>query len=315
MKKIISIISVMTLTVFMMMGQNPEMATDTISIDSANSYSYPSMGDTTKIRIGKKELHIVELEGITHVDIINIETNKKDTSITMKDDTIMSDNRERMDRDQRHRGRNKKFRGHYAGVELGWNNFLNSSQSLSRGNGDEFMDLNTGRSLAFHLNVIDYEFPIISNYLGLVTGLGLELDNYFFDNNNSIMSLNGVSVEKPAPMSIVYKKSKLATGYVTVPLLLETQIHGRWRGVFYISAGIFGSVKTWSYTKEVYSQAGDEKKIKVHNDFNLSPFRYGLMAKIGFGHINLFANYSLTPFFENNRGPELYPITIGLAVN
>ena len=81
----------------------------------------------------------------------------------------------------------------------------------------------------------------------------------------------------------------------------------------FFSTGVIGGVKIGSSTKVQYE--GTEKgKDKTRNDFNLSQFRYGLTARIGYGGFRVFANYYPTPLFEEGKGPELYPFTVGLIL-
>ena len=68
-----------------------------------------------------------------------------------------------------------------------------------------------------------------------------------------------------------------------------------------------------SHTKIKYVEDGKKEKDKEKDDFNLSPLRWGLTARIGYEEINLFANYYMTPLFKSGMGPELQPFAAGLA--
>ena len=48
--------------------------------------------------------------------------------------------------------------------------------------------------------------------------------------------------------------------------------------------------------------------------FYMNPFKLDAIAKIGWGVLNLYATYSLTPMFQKNKGPELYPFAIGISL-
>ena len=48
------------------------------------------------------------------------------------------------------------------------------------------MDLNTGRSWNFNLNILEYGIGLGTDKIGIVTGLGFEWTNYVFDDQNSI---------------------------------------------------------------------------------------------------------------------------------
>jgi hypothetical protein len=61
-------------------------------------------------------------------------------------------------------------------------------------------------------------------------------------------------------------------------------------------------------------ESGEKSKEKNKGDFNLSPLRWGVTARVGYKDVSLFANYYMTSLFKPGRGPELYPFTIGLAI-
>jgi len=123
----------------------------------------------------------------------------------------------------------------------------------------------------------------------------------------------GVIVEYVPPYAGNISRSRLFTSYITVPLLLEFQIPTSRRGRIYLSGGVLGSAKLCSATVMKYRVAGDKSKEKTRGDFNLSPFRYGFTVRAGYKNFGLYANYMMTSLFKPNRGPELYPFSVGLA--
>ena len=46
----------------------------------------------------------------------------------------------------------------------------------------------------------------------------------------------------------------------------------------------------------------------------MNTFRYGLTARVGLGFIRFYANYDLVPLFQKDRGPELYPVSVGITI-
>ncbi len=247
--------------------------------------------DSTSIRVGDKEIRIVENNNDTNFKIADV--NKEDTHIT-----------------------NPKFRGHWAGVEWGLNNFLDNNNSISRDGQTSFMDLNTGRSWAVNLNFAQYSLGFGTSHFGILTGLGLEYNNYFFDHSNSIVESSGPNDYVVADTLLGnVGKSKLTTSYLRVPLILEVQFPKTIRAKrLFLSAGIVAGLKLGSHTKVVYKGENGKNKDKNNDDFNINPFRYGITARLGFGNINVFGDYYFTPMFVNNKGPELHPISVGIAM-
>jgi hypothetical protein len=255
--------------------------------------------DTTRLKIGKKGIEIIEGEKGTQLNIEDIDENKEyDEDFDWESE----------DEDDDH----SKFKAHWAGFEVGLNNYVNSSRSMSLDNSMSYMDLNTGRSWNFNINFMDYGFRLISDKIGLVTGLGFEWNNYHFDNNNNITKVNGVIESLPLTYTDI-KKNKLQSTYLRAPLLMEFQIPAGKKRI-YFSAGPMLGVKLGSSTKIVYKENGDEQKVKDKDDYNLSAIRYGVTARAGYAGLNIFANYYITPLFESGKGPELYPFSIGLTL-
>lgn len=248
-------------------------------------------GDTTRFQLGSRGMSIVEGKDGYTIDIIEMDENKnKDKS------------------DAQEKDKKKKFKPHYAGFEIGLNNFMNADNTLHTGT---FMNLNTARSWNYNLNFLEYGIGLGTSYVGLVTGLGVEWSNYVFDGNNSIREEDGEIFERP--LDAVYSgitKSKLATTYLNAPLLLEFQIPAGKKRI-HISAGVTGGLKIGSRTKIKYRDDGRQKEVRK-DDFSLAPFRYGATVRIGYRAINLFANYYFSPFFGETATPEIYPFSVGL---
>lgn len=243
--------------------------------------------DSTTIRVGDKEIHIVEKYNEPEVWLEDLDCRKEVNP--------------------------RKFRGHWAGAEWGINNFLDKDLTLSREGDAQFMDLHTGRSWVVNLNFAQYSVGFGTSHAGVVTGMGLEFNNYFFDGPNTLAEINDQIVEVPLDQENL-SKSKLTASWLRVPVIFEVQFPGviRARRVF-LSAGVVGALKLGSHTKVLYKNDNGKSKDKNNDDFNISPFRYGFTARVGFGTMSIFADYYVTPFFVQNKGPELHPFSIGLS--
>ncbi len=255
--------------------------------------------DTTNIRFKRKTVKIIEDNGETQ---IYVKKHKRD-----KDWDWMWDDDDR-------------FKGSWASFSMGLSNFVDKDFSLSRELGEEYMDLNTGKSWNMNVNFAQYSINLINNKFGLVTGLGIEWNYYRFDNDNSIQENPTTGVIEEVDLSITQpnwniEKSKLSTTYATLPLLLEWHSSSYSHNGVVFSAGAIGGVKLGSNTKVVYKENGDKNKDKTKDDFNLSPFRYGVHARIGVGDWLIYGTYYFTPLFEKDKGPELYPISVGIALS
>lgn len=273
----------------------PDMAFETpdktqVKVGKNEIFIIEGNGDTTKVQLGKKGMSIVEGEDGYKIDIVEMDEDKDDSK----------ENKES-------KSNTKKFKPHYAGFEVGLNNFLNPDYTLHTGT---FMNLNTAKSWNYNLNFLEYGIGLGTSYVGIVSGMGIEWSNYVFDANNSIEEAdNGDIISRPAPYPGI-SKSKLSMTYLTAPLLLEFQIPAGKKRV-HISAGLIGGVKLGSKTKIKYLDGGKQKEV-LKDDFSLSPLRYGATFRIGYRALDIFANYYFSPLFGETASPELHPFSIGL---
>jgi hypothetical protein len=256
--------------------------------------------DQIDIRVGNRGLHILEsLEG--KVPRLEFENYAKENSGHQDEGETKEQKRER-ERNQ--------FRGHWSGIDFGFNNYVTSDYSFTLPASIDYMSLHSGKSMNFNLNFAQESLGF-SRHFGIVTGLGITWNNYVFDGGNNIQKgTNGV-IEILDPGAVL-KKSKLTTVYLNLPVLLELQIPAD-HNHLNIAAGPIGGVKLASHSKMVFE---DGDKVKSDGDFSLSMLRYGGTARIGYGNLQVYGTYYLTPLFKAGKSPagvELYPFEIGLA--
>jgi hypothetical protein len=273
--------------------------------------------DTTNFEIGDKKVSIIEEDGETSIVLKDKnKDNEGDDDEIYEDFDLGEGDPETDDEEDEDKKKNYKFRGHWSGLEFGFNNYVNKDLSLNRSPESEFMDLNTGRSWNINFNFAQYSLPIISNNFGLITGMGLEWSNYHFSNMNTIAKIDGGIQSQALPFTSDPKKNRLQTTYLTIPLLLELQlIKGRRKDRIYLAGGVIGGIKLTSNTKIVYYEDGEKRKDKNKGDYYLRPLRYAVTARAGYKLVKVYCNYYLTSLFIEDRGPELYPVAAGLTLS
>lgn len=275
-----------------------------VTVDSDNMAWVNTMGDTIRaakgdtvvVRLGKKKMVIVDSKDKTVIEIPE-KSKKSDEIIEYKEV--------------------KKFKGHWSGFELGINGFMDNNRSMTQTGDIAWMDLKQARSWNTNINLTQYSIGFGTDKAGLVTGLGLEFNDYHFSNPISLKVVDGVTVVDSSYIQAGYRveKTKITMSHLTLPLLLEFQLPmgEKRKDRIYISAGVVGGVRLGSHTKVVYDD-GSRRKDKNRSDFNIATLRYGLTARMGYKGIRLFANYYPVQLFEKGKGPELYPFAIGLVL-
>jgi hypothetical protein len=278
---------------------NPDQEPETIINSSSSGLKIKNNGDELKIRLGDRGLTLSENGKIPVLKIDRY----NDEEFYQEDE----DNGEKRRRSRR------RFTPHWSGVEFGLNNYVTSDYSFTLPAQDNFMDLNTGKSYNFNINFAQLGIGL-TRHFGLVTGLGFEFNSYFFDGNNNIMKDDdGVIVEYDAELDgITLEKSKFTTTYFVIPVLIEAQIPVSRGNTLNIAGGMIGGAKLGSKTKLVYFDGGKEK-IKEKDDYSLNVFRYGPTVRLGYESFQLYATYYMNGLFQENKGPELYPLQVGVA--
>jgi hypothetical protein len=274
-----------------------------------------SKTEKTKVTIGKDLLSVEEKDSAVNVRVGNRGLDILESleggprfhfSKYSRNDEWNQENK-----DEEREKRRNRFRGHWSGIEFGFNNYLTSNKSQVMPDDIDYMTLHTGKSSNFNINFSQLNLGL-GRHIGFVTGLGLNWNNYRFDGNNNIQKGDNGIIGVLDPGSPL-KKSKLATLYLTLPFMLEMQVPVN-SSHLNIAAGPIGAVKLASHTKMVFQESG--QTLKSYKDFSLNMLRYGATARIGYENFQLYGTYYMTPLFQNGKGPggyDLYPFEIGVA--
>ncbi len=248
------------------------------------------------------------------------ETDKKDTlrvKIGDRDLLMISDDESRRKKIVK---RKHTMRNNWSGIEIGINGYVTPEHSLSLNEEDYFLEIDYPRSLSVNLNFYQQNFNLIRNNVGIFTGFGLGFINYAFENDIKLLQLkdsisytDGTDYEGYFPDG--FRRNRLSLIKFNVPVMLEYQT-ARTRKIeqFHLSAGVIGSAKLRSYTKQVYDFDGERQRDRHIKSYHTRPFNLDASVRIGWGRVNLFATYSLFPLFRSDKGPELHPFNVGISL-
>lgn len=246
---------------------------------------FEEKGDTTKLKIGEIKILIIDDGKKNGTDTISIDKTKK---------------------------KKNKHKNHWAGIDLGVNGYFTSPPSLDIPKEYEFLQLDYDRSHTWSINFWEQNIRLYQNYVGIVTGMGVEFNKYQFDKQYTLIpAIDSVGA---IISGLNYKKNSLLANYLSIPLLLEFNTSNNPKKSFHIAAGIVGGYRIGSKTKQIYEISGKDYKSKIKDDYNLNPFKYSATARIGYGKLNLFATYGLSELFNDKKGPALYPFTLGITL-
>lgn len=194
-------------------------------------------------------------------------------------------------------------RSNYGSAEV--NDFVPGSPEASSG----MFSLRTGKSVNVNIWPILVKVNLINHYVGFKTGIGIEMNNYRYAKN--ITYKNDISKTYIFRDTINFKKNKLFTEYLTIPVLLTFESNPYHYGrSFHFSGGPTFGYLVKSRTKQKSKAFG---KVKNNDPFNLEKFRTGLRAELGYGPVTLYGAYSFTPIHQ--YGLEQYPFSVGLCLS
>jgi hypothetical protein len=212
-------------------------------------------------------------------------------------------------------------------LDLGFSNYSNKTTGYGNGSylynragvaplGESDFDLNTGKSINVNIWLFMQRLNLINHHLHLKYGLGLELNNYRYNSAISYLKENPfVSGVAPAPTiirdSISFKKNKLATDYITVPLMLSysTNAYSQRRG-FSISLGVSAGYLYSQRNKQISEKRGKEK---TGGGIGVEQFKFSYVGEIGLGPVRLYGSYSPNSLFKNQL--DMRPYTLGIRLS
>ena len=205
----------------------------------------------------------------------------------------------------------------WTGFYLGINGYVSPSGSFSLDDEASFMDLEYNNSVSVNLNLWQQNLAIIrgknSNF-GMFTGLGIGWNNYRFEQNIRLVH-DDDQITHYTDTLHNFRKNKLTISHLNAPLMFEFQTHQNSRySQFHMAAGVNAGLRLRSHTKYVYREDGSREKEKEFKSYDLAPFRYEAIVRIGWGRINLFATYALNSMFKDDKWPEIYPVNIGIRI-
>jgi hypothetical protein len=197
----------------------------------------------------------------------------------------------------------------FARLDLGLSRYLdNGSFTLSPANDYlEFENWKT-HNVGFEFFQMGYRF---NNNFKIYLGAGLDWTHIRLKRN--------ITFQKDKPTlsyvteDIDFKKNRFSSQYLRVPLSFQLRTNDDEGGKrFYFVAGPEVGFLLNGKQKQVSDEGG---KVKVKDDFNFEPFRYGGFVRLGYSNIGLYTKYYFNDVFAKGQGPaDFRNIAFGLTV-
>lgn len=198
----------------------------------------------------------------------------------------------------------------WAGVGINANGFMNANMQLASTTELSFLSLDPSKSIGFQLNFAEKRFPIFKDYLGVVTGLGLNWNRYSIKGDYDFNVVNDTLIANAT--GINYAKNVLSSTYLQAPLLLQISTSKNANQAWNISAGIVGGIRVDARQIQKWEADGKKNKDKTKDDFQFNPFQASLMATVGYGDWNLYMTYGLTDVFNEGSAQKVRAVNAGI---
>lgn len=169
------------------------------------------------------------------------------------------------------------------------------------------MDLINGKTSNVNLWIFMQKLNVINHVVNLKYGLGLEMYNWRYSSNISYSKSPDAFVYRD---TINFSKNKLATDYITIPLMINIDPTPDKKRGFSFSAGVSAGYLYNARNKQISNERG---KQKIRSDFDLNPWRIAYIAEMGLGPVRVYGSYSVNPLHDH--GLVQYPYAIGLRLS
>ncbi|MBZ5857930.1 outer membrane beta-barrel protein [Flavihumibacter profundi] len=200
--------------------------------------------------------------------------------------------------------------------DFGFNNFTDNTNYSSAdvavyapGSNADWFGLRNNKSVNVNLWIFMQRLNIYKHVVNLKYGAGFEWYNFRFDDNIRYYK-NPPRIEMDTV--ITYSKNKLATDYVTIPLMLNfnfTPNNPEYKS-FGISAGISAGYLYNSRNKYISDETG---KQKTKGDLGLEDFKLAYIAEVQLGPIKLYGSYATQTMYK--KGLDHTPYAVGLRLS
>jgi len=178
-----------------------------------------------------------------------------------------------------------------------------SAQAFAPGATKDWFGLRTGKSVNVNIWIFMQRLNLIKHVVNLKYGLGIELNNYRYEEDIKFYT-------RPTVVrmdTINYSKNKLAADYVTVPFMLNFNFTPHHRHDYGFSVGASVGYKYSSRQKFKSSVTG---KKKTFDDFDMEPWKISYIGELQLGWLKLYGSYATKSMFQ--KGLDQVPYTVGL---
>jgi hypothetical protein len=157
-----------------------------------------------------------------------------------------------------------------------------------------------------------YNMPFGKSNFSFAIGLGISVHNLYWNYRfqGDSLSFQFVKIED----TLKYKRSKLTMPYIEIPLEFRFNTKSKFAlGIgFKVGYMVYGHSK-WVGDDYLF-QSGNTLKASFKGIKNIEKFAYGPTLRVGYKWFHVNGYYSLSSIFVKDKGPDMYPISVGFVL-
>ena len=160
-----------------------------------------------------------------------------------------------------------------------------------------------------------YDYRIGMSDYSFAFGIGLGSHNFYSDAFATVDSIGDSHLIKISTLypGTSYKRNKISFSYFDIPIEFRLRTKSEFRASLGFKMGFLIDSHTKYIGDDYIFDGTDRIHVKFKDVRNIEKFRYGVTARFGWKFINLTGFYSLTGLFKKGKGPDLYPISVGIS--
>lgn len=183
-------------------------------------------------------------------------------------------------------------------IDIGFSRYLdNGSLKLSPKN--EFLEYNGGKTSNFGFEFLQMGVRFSNNFK-VYLAAGLDWNHVRLDRN--------ITIQKDKPLdqylteTYEFKKNRLSSRYLRVPLSFQfrSKENDKGKRIYFVAGPEIGFL----LNGKIKQVSGEKGKVKMKNDYNFEPLRYGAFARFGYNDWGIYTKYYFNDVFVKDFGPS-----------
>lgn len=192
-------------------------------------------------------------------------------------------------------------------LDIGFSKLIDNGQfDLSPAN--EFLDYRAGKTSNLSFDIMQFGYRFNSNFKIYIAG-GFDWTH--------IRLKKDITIQKNQPEltyvtdDVKYSKNRFSSSYAHVPLNFEFRTSESDKGNrFYFVIGPEIGFLLNGKVKQISDEFG---KVKIKDDYNFAPFRYGGTVRVGWNSLAFFAKYYASDMFDSAPQKGVKNMAFGLT--